>query len=466
VLEALLAAGGMVLGAGLGWLIARGQGRAAILQERAAVGGRLAAAEALGDDLRKQLTQRDFELGETRRVAETERTLRVQAETRAEATRENLEEQRRLLTDTRERFRETFADLSSKALETAKTDFLQLAGQTVDAQLAQRQTTMDSLVSSLREDLGRYEHHLHELETRREQAYAGLKQQLEQLHASSSELELQAGNLVVALRGSQVKGRWGELTLRRVVELAGMVEHCDYEEQVTVEGQEGRLRPDMIVHLPNDRQVIVDAKAPTDAYLEAMNATTDKDRRETLRRHAQQVRQHMNALAGKAYQDEFAKSADFVVMFVSAESLAAAAAHADTALIEDGMAKKVVVATPTTLYALLRATYYGWQQQRLADNAEKVRGLGQELYERLRVMIGHLVDVGDKLGRATSAYNKAVGSLEARVLPTARRFHELGAGTATEIPILAPVDEQPRVVDAQEFPRQLSTEDPPLETAP
>jgi DNA recombination protein RmuC len=325
---------------------------------------------------------------------------------------------------------------------------------------------MDSLVSSLREDLGRYEHHLRELETRREQAYAGLKQQLDQLHTSSAELELQAGNLVVALRGSQVKGRWGELTLRRVVELAGMVEHCDYDEQVSVEGPAGRLRPDMIVHLPNDRQVIVDAKAPSDAYFEAMNAPTDKERRETLRRHAQQVRQHMNALASKAYNEEFAKSADFVVMFVSAESFAAAAAHADSALIEDGMAKKVVVATPTTLYALLRATYYGWQQHRLAENAEKVRHLGQELYERLRVMIGHLVDVGDKLGKATSAYNKAVGSLEARVLPTARRFHELGAGGAGDIAILTPVDEQPRVVDAQEFPRQLSTEDPPGEPAP
>jgi DNA recombination protein RmuC len=462
----LLVGGGLAVGAGVGWIIARGQSRAALAQEREAVGARLAAAEALGDDLRKQLSQREFELGESRRVAEAERTLRVQAETRSEATRENLEEQRRLLADTRERFREAFADLSVRALETAKADFLQLAGQTVDAQLAQRQTTMDSLVSSLREDLGRYEHHLRELETRREQAYAGLKQQLDQLHTSSAELELQAGNLVVALRGSQVKGRWGELTLRRVVELAGMVEHCDYDEQVSVEGPAGRLRPDMIVHLPNDRQVIVDAKAPSDAYFEAMNAPTDKERRETLRRHAQQVRQHMNALASKAYNEEFAKSADFVVMFVSAESFAAAAAHADSALIEDGMAKKVVVATPTTLYALLRATYYGWQQHRLAENAEKVRHLGQELYERLRVMIGHLVDVGDKLGKATSAYNKAVGSLEARVLPTARRFHELGAGGAGDIAILTPVDEQPRVVDAQEFPRQLSTEDPPGEPAP
>jgi DNA recombination protein RmuC len=466
VLEALLAAGGLVLGASLGWLIARSQGRAGILQEREAVGARLAAAEALGDDLRKQLSQREFELGETRRTAEAERSLRVQAETRAEATRENVEEQRRLLTDTRERFREAFADLSARALESAKTDFLQLAGQTVDAQLAQRQTTMDSLVSSLREDLGRYEHHLRELETRREQAYAGLKQHLEHLHESSSELQREAGNLVVALRGSQVKGRWGELTLRRVVELAGMVEHCDYEEQVTVEGPGGRLRPDMIVHLPNDRQVIVDAKAPSDGYFDAMNAATEKDRREILRRHAQQVRQHMNALAGKAYQEEFAKSADFVVMFVSAESFAAAAAHADSALIEDGMAKKVVVATPTTLYALLRATYYGWQQHRLAENAEKVRHLGQELYERLRIMIGHLEDVGDKLGKATSAYNRAVGSLESRVLPTARRFHELGAGSTTDIPILVPVDEQPRVVDAPEVPRQLSTTDPPPEQAP
>jgi len=455
VADALLVVAGLVVGGGLAWTLARGHYRAHALGEREALAGRQAAAEALGDDLRKQLTQRELELSDLRQSLDLERQLRAQADARSEATRENLEEQKRLLADSREQLREAFADLSARALETAKADFLQLAGQKVDTQLAARQTTMDGLVSSLRQDLERYEQHLREIETKREHAYASLKQQVEHLSTSSSELQREAGNLVTALRGSQVRGRWGEITLRRVVELAGLTEYCDYVEQVTTDTETGRLRPDMVVHLPNGREVIVDAKAPADGYLDAMAATTERDRREALRRHAQQVRQHMNALAAKAYQEEFAKSADFVVMFISGESFAAAAAHADSGLIEDGMAKKIVVATPTTLYALLRATYYGWQQQQLAENAEKVRRLGQELYERVRVMIGHLEDVGDKLGKATSAYNKAVGSLESRVLPTARRFRDLGVGTTADIPPLEPIDEQPRALDAPEMPRQL-----------
>lgn len=453
--ELALLAAGLLLGGGVAWLLARSQLRGAVRVEAQALLARAVAAESLADELRKQLSQRELDLADARSALQAEHARRVEAEARAAAARDNLEEQKRLLGEAREAFRGAFADLSASALDRAKTDFLQLAARTVDAQLAARQTTMDGLVAALREDLRRCEQHLAEVESKREQAYAGLTQHLEQLAHSSVELQREAGNLVVALRGTPVKGRWGEITLKRVVELAGMADHCDYVEQVSVEGSVGRLRPDMVVRLPNGREVIVDAKAPVDAYLEAMTAPTERERREALRRHAQQVRQHMNALASKAYQDEFAQSADFVVMFVSAESFAAAAAHADSALIEDGLARRVVVATPTTLYALLRATYYGWQQQRLAENAERIRRLGQELYERVRVMIGHLEDVGAKLGQATAAYNRAVGSLESRVLPTARRFRDLGAAEGGDIAVLEPVDERPRVLDAPEAPRQL-----------
>ena len=453
--ELALLAAGLAVGAGAAWVLARSLGRGARDTQIQALHARAAAAEALADELRKQLSQRELDLADARSALQAEHARRIEAEARAAAARDNLEEQKRLLAEAREAFRDAFADLSASALDRAKADFLQLAGQTVDAQLAARQTTIDALVSALREDLRRYEHHLSEVESKREQAYAGLAQHLQQLAHSSVELQREAGNLVVALRGTPVKGRWGEITLRRVVELAGMAEHCDYVEQISVEGPGGRLRPDMIVRLPNGREVVVDAKAPVDAYLEAMTAPTEKERREALRRHAQQVRQHMNALASKAYQDEFASSADFVVMFVSAESFAAAAAHADSALIEDGLARRVVVATPTTLYALLRATYYGWQQQRLAENAERIRRLGQELYERVRVMIGHLEDVGARLGQATAAYNRFVGSLESRVLPTARRFRDLGAAGGAELAVLAPIDEQPRSLAAPEAPRQL-----------
>jgi DNA recombination protein RmuC len=453
--EAAFLAAGLLVGGGVAWWLARSHWRTAVQAEVRALHTRAAAAEALADELRKQLSQRELELGDARAALGIEQAGRVEAEARAAAARDNLEEQKRLLAEAREALRGAFADLSASALDRAKADFLQLAVQTVDAQLAARQTTIDSLVAALREDLRRYEQHLSDIESKREHAYAGLAQHLQALAQSSVELQREAGNLVVALRGAPIKGRWGEITLRRVVELAGMAEHCDYVEQVSVEGPGGRLRPDMIVRLPNGREVIVDAKAPVDAYLEAMTAPTEKERRDALRRHAQQVRQHMNTLASRAYQEEFARSADFVVMFVSAESFAAAAAHADSALIEDGLARKVVVATPTTLYALLRATYYGWQQQALAENAERIRRLGQELHERLRTMIGHLEEVGARLGQATAAYNRAVGSLESRVLPTARRFRDLGAAGGADIGVLEPVDERPRSVDAPEAPRQL-----------
>jgi DNA recombination protein RmuC len=242
------------------------------------------------------------------------------------------------------------------------------------------------------------------------------------------------------------------VTLHRVVELAGMTEHCDYVEQVTVEGQGGRLRPDMLVRLPNGREVIVDAKVPLEAYLKGVEATTDEDRQDALARHAQQVRHHMNALSVKAYWEEFAKAPAFVVMFIPGEPFVAAAAHADPALIEDGMAKGVVVATPTTLIALLHAIAFGWRQEQVAENAERLRKLGAELHDRIQKFTEHLEKVGAALGRATGAFNDAVGSLEHRVLPSARRFRDLGASAGAEIAPTKTVDVQPRSLAAPELP--------------
>jgi DNA recombination protein RmuC len=241
-----------------------------------------------------------------------------------------------------------------------------------------------------------------------------------------------------------VRGRWGELTLHRVVELAGLTQYCDYVEQITVEGQGGRVRPDMVVRLPAGREIIVDAKVPLNAYLDALAARTEEERAASLVRHAQQLRQHMQALASKAYWDEFAKAADLVVMFIPGESFVAAAAEVDRALIEDGLSRRVVVATPTTLIALLRSIAYGWRQEQLARNAAEISELGRQLYERLRVLTGHVGDVGASLGRATAAFNRAVGSMESRVLPSARRFRDLGAAGGEDIPLLESIDEQPR----------------------
>jgi DNA recombination protein RmuC len=385
-------------------------------------------------------------------------TERAQAETRWETTRENLVEQRRLLDEAQARLGDTFKALSVDALRESNAAFLQLAQQALAAELEPRQQAMDGLVRPLTEALRRYEAEVHQLEVKGQQAYGSVEKQLEMLATRSAELQRETNNLVTALRAPQVRGRWGEITLHRVVELAGMTEHCDYLEQVTVEGPTGRLRPDMVVRLPNGREVIVDAKVPLVAYLDALSAATEEERQAALARHGQQVRHHMNALSAKAYWEEFGKAPAFVVMFIPGESFVAAAAHADPALIEDGMARGVVVATPTTLIALLHAIAFGWRQEQVAENAERLRTLGGELHDRMQKFTEHLERVGVALGRATGAFNEAVGSLEHRVLPSARRFRELGASAGAEIAPLKSVDVQPRSLTAPELPGVESAE--------
>lgn len=458
LLEVMLVTAGGIAGAVVAWLMARAHFRSVAVAQLAEARTQLAREEARGEHATRQIEERTREVGQLQvRLAEVEKSA-VQAETRATETRRGLEEQRALLEDARDQLHRAFADLSAKALRESKDDFLQLAEQKIGSQLGEKQTAIDALVRSMLDQLARYEVHVRDLEAKREEAYGGLKTHLARLADSSLGLEREARNLVTALRtSSQVRGRWGEVALHRVVELAGMVEHCDYGEQVSVQAEDGRLRPDLVVHLPNGRQVIVDAKVPLTAYLDALAADSDEDRQAALLRHAQQVRQHMSALAAKAYWDEFAQSADFVVMFIPGESFVAAAAHADGSLIEDGMAKRVVVATPTTLIALLRAMHYGWRQEQLTKNAERIRDLGNVLYERLRKFLEHFERVGVSLGRAVNAYNDAVGSLEARVMPPAREFRKLGAAGGDELGAVPPIVQQPRPLTAPEVPTQLTT---------
>jgi DNA recombination protein RmuC len=429
VRELGLIAGGLALGLVVAWLIAR---------------ARLASLTMQRDERLALCERREAEVAQLRSALQEEQVRRVQASERAGAERRNLEEQTRLLDEARTRLADTFRALSADALRDNRTAFLEAAGERLDGHLA-----------PLRQVLGAYDAGVRALEQARQQAYGGLRQQIETLVMTGTGLKAATDSLVTALRTPHVRGRWGEITLRRVVELAGMVEYCDFVEQVTVDREEGRLRPDMVVRLPSAREIVVDAKAPLTAYLDALAASTDEERGTCLARHAQQVRQHMVALAGKAYWEEFGKAAEFVVMFIPGEPFVAAAAQADQSLIEDGMARRVVVATPTTLIAVLRSVAHGWRQEQLAANAERIRELGQELYERVRVMVGHLGDVGDRLGQATAAYNRAVGSLESRVLPAARRFRDLGAGTGAEIPLLEAVDEQARALGVPEIPREL-----------
>lgn len=450
MIEIALLLGGAAVGAGVAWTLLRAEMRAAVLAEREGREARLGAAEALADEAKKLLTQRELDLGDLRAALGAERTERAQAEAYLQATRQSLEEQKHLLAEARERLGETFKALSSDALRESGQQFLELARAAIDAQLGQRQEAMAGLLGPLAEALRRYEAGVHALEANRQQAYGSLQQQLTALAATSVELQREAGNLASALRAPQVRGRWGEITLRRVVELAGMASHSDFTEQATITTEGGRLRPDLVVHLPAGRDIVVDAKAPLGGYLEAAAARTEEERAVALGRHAQQVRQHVARLGDKAYWEQFPQAPEVVVMFVPVEAAVAGALELDPALLEDGMTRKVLLATPTTLIGLLLAIAYGWRQEQVAASAAQVSDLGRLLYDRLRILAQHFADVGDKLGKATDAFNRTVGSLETRVLPAARRFRELGAATGEDIPALERVDRVPRQLAAPE----------------
>ena len=366
------------------------------------------------------------------------------AEARRDETVKSLHEQKDLLAQARQELTEAFRALSGDALKSNNEAFLTLAKTSFErvqaeakGDLAQRQQAITALVKPLQESLTRCEDQLHQMERARQSAYGGLDQHLQRL-------QQETGNLVKALRAPSVRGRWGEITLRRVAELSGMVAHCDFVEQPSVETEEGRLRPDMVVQLPGGRQIVVDAKAVLSAYLEANDAQDEAQRIDRLRRHAAQVRSRMDELSTKAYWSQFPQAPEFVVLFLPGEHFLGAALEQDPALIEDGFARRVILATPTTLIALLHAVAYGWRQEQLSEHAQQAGLLGKELYDRMAVLVEHLDDVGQALARSVQAYNKAVGSIEARILPAARRFKELGIASDKDVAQLEPIESVPR----------------------
>ena len=369
-----------------------------------------------------------------------------------------MQEQKKLLEEATTKLTDTFKALSSDALKSNNQSFIELAKQSLESivnetkgDIGKRQQAIDALINPLQETLKRYEEQIKVMEESRQKAYGGLDEQLKSLGMTQQQLQRETGNLVAALRTPQVRGRWGEITLRRVVELAGMSEHCDYVEQVTIDSESGRLRPDMVVCLPSDREIVVDAKVSLAAYLDALSASSEEERSRAMARHAQQLRTHMNQLAAKSYWGQFSRTPEFVVMFIPGEAFFAAAVDSDRSLIEDGMAKQVVLATPTTLIALLRAVAYGWRQERIAENAQAVSDLGKQLYERLKTLAGHFGDMGKSLEKAMESYNRAVGSMETRIFPAARRFKELGAATGEEIPVVEAVEQAPRSLNFPEI---------------
>lgn len=408
-------------------------------------------AEATADEVRKQLElERTAALLLREELSQTQQA-RVLAETRMEESARQLGEQKTLLNQTRTELVGTFQALSGEALKQNNEAFLKLAAVTfeslhvkADGDLIQRQQAIDALVRPLHDTLQRYDEQLRLLEQSRQSAYGGLDQHLKSLAESQQRLQQETGNLIKALRAPTVRGQWGELTLKRVAELAGMVQHCDFIEQPSVTNEETRFRPDMVVRLPGGRQIIVDAKTVLSAYLDAHEAQNDVQQAEALRRHADQVKSRMDELSLKAYWTQFDHSPEFVVLFLPGEQYLGAALDQDPRLIEEGFAHGIVLATPATLVALLRAVAYGWRQEQMTAHAEEAGRLGKELYERMAVLAGHMNDVGQALGKSVSAYNRAVGSLETRILPAARRFKELGVSSDREILTLEPTEVVPQ----------------------
>jgi DNA recombination protein RmuC len=348
--------------------------------------------------------------------------------------------------------------VASDTLDHSTTAFLKLAKESFDkvlsearGDLGKRQEAIQGLVQPLTDSLKQFREHVQTIEKNRQEAYSGLTEHLKILSATQQQLQKETANLVTALRRPEVRGRWGEMTLRRVVELAGMSEHCDFAEQVTTESEDGRQRPDLIVRLPAEREIVVDAKVSLEAYLDAVAAETEEQRKSAMSRHAGQVRSHMNSIADKRYWARFSRAPEFVIMFIPGESFFGAAVDADPNLLEDGLKKRVVLATPTTLIALLRAVAYGWRQERITQNAREISELGKDLYNRMTRLADYLNQIGKGLTGANNAYNKAVGSLEARVLPAARRFKDLGAATGAEVPPIEPIETVPRALTAPEL---------------
>ena len=350
-----------------------------------------------------------------------------------------------------------FDGIAARALERNNASFLELATSrlaTTQAEasgaLEQRQQAIRHLVEPIEHSLGQVSERLRELELARTEAYVSLTEQVANLRDTQELLRDQTGNLVTALRAPAARGRWGELQLRRAIELAGMLRHCDFVEQPSVTTADGRLRPDVVVQLPGGKQVVVDAKVPMQAYLEAVEATDDTTRTRRLVDHARQLRNHVTQLSAKAYWEQFSPSPDFVVLFVPGDALLGAALEHDPSLLDDAAGMRVLLATPVTLIAVLRAVAMGWRQEALADNAREVCELGRELYKRLSVLGDHVGGVGRNLERAVDSYNRAVGSLESRVMVTARRFVDLDVADEALAP-LDPVDRVPRRLHADEL---------------
>ncbi len=447
---------GMSLGGGIAFLLLRSRSAAA----SAVLNERLESRARQIEELKAAVDSKEAALAEQREAVANLRARESELSTRVIEERKLSEEKLNLLQEAQRKLSDAFKALSSEALKNNNQSFLDLAKTTLaqfqqvaKGDLEKRQIAIDELVKPVRESLDKVQQRIQDMEKERTGASEGLKQQVQTLLETGNQLRDETVKLAQALKSPTVRGRWGEIQLRRVVELAGMLEHCDFYEQETATDETGRkLRPDMLIRLPGGKTIVVDAKAPLTSYLESMETEAEELRKAKLDDHARQIRSHVTALSRKGYLDQFESTPEFVILFLPGEMFFSAALQQDPTLIEMSVEQGVVIATPTTLIALLRAISYGWRQEHLAENAKHISELGRELYKRVSDLGGHLTKLGSNLRTAVDSYNKTIGTLETRVLPQARKFKELKtAPENVEIDELAPIDQAPRTIMAQEL---------------
>ena len=467
---------GLLVGTVSLWFITRtklkyefDRGRADGETERATLTERLARKEDQLRELRDAL-DREIDQGHQLRTEASRTMANFSAlQTRLEEERKASQEKLALLSNAEEKLTHAFKAISADALRNNNRSFLDLAKQNLQTfqqnakgELERRQSAIGDLIKPLKESLDKVDCKIGELEKTRAGAYSELREQVKVLAQSHLQLQSETGNLVKALRVPHVRGRWGEIQLRRVVELAGMLQYCDFVEQETVATEDSRIRPDVIVRLPGNRTIVVDSKVPFDAFYESISTSDDEIRVAKLKDHARLVRTHITALSRKSYWETVQPTPEFVLLFLPGENFYSAALENDPKLIEDGVSQGVIIATPTTLIALLKAVSYGWRQEQMADNAQEVSDLAKTLYDRLRVFTGHFDEIGRNLDRSLDAYNKGVRSLETRVLVTARRFKERGAIAGEEIETLEPIDKAARPLSFDEGGLFPEPDDMPL----